>query len=522
RLEDVSAPSGGYDFGGLMMGGIGKVELLRGSNSVIWGSQAIGGVLALTSRELNGFEGNLEYGSNQTWNAEGTAGISRDNYALTVDGGYVTTDGIPTMTGDTKGNNFGQAHVAARGRIKLAQDLNLVANARYANSKLNVDSYVGYDPVTYASIYENHGEYQTSQQASGRIGLDYAGSVLQLRGGASLSDMRRSYTDPTLSGVPYSTYMGRNSMVDFSGHLNLPQHFGLDFGADSTWSRFRDTYDAQAQTRLTHGHAMLGWHERGIDLAAGVRVDDHSTFGTHWTFGANGSVRVYRDVRLRASYGEGFKAPTLYQLLSDYGNRALAPETSKSYDVGLEKGDRNGRMHAAVTWFHRDTSNLIDFVSCSSLNACATRPYGLYANVGKARAEGVEIEADARPVETLQLHAAYTYVQSQNRTAGSANYGKDLARRPRQMLTVSGDWTSPLHGLALGADARLVGESYDNAANSVRLGSYVLVGLRASLPICNGAELYGRIENLTDARYMVASGYNAMGRTATVGVRVKM
>ena len=517
RVEDVSAPSGGYDFGGLVTGGVGKVELLRGSNSVAWGSAAIGGVMAITSRELNGAEGAMEYGSLNTWSQDLSAGISRDAAAITVSAGHTYTRGISAAAVGSEPDGFEQWHVSGRARLRLVDGLNLVATGRYADGHLDID---GFPPPNYT--FADTPEYQTSQQASGRVGLDYTGGGLALKAGVALSDLRRAYFDPSVTTTPYYTSMGRSTRADMAGHLALPAQFALDFGADSEWTRFRDTYDATATAQLTSGHALIGWQDRGVDLAGGVRVDDHSAFGTHWTFGANGSVRLMGDTRLRASYGEGFKAPTLYQLLSDYGSTALKPETSTSYDVALEKGNRNGRLHGAVTWFHRDMANLIDFVSCASVGLCATRPYGVYANVSRARAEGVEIEGDLRPVPTLQLNGAYTYVQSTNQTTGSADFAHDLARRPRHMLSAAVDWTTPLAGLAVGGDVRLVSASFDNAANTVRLGGYALVGARASLPICDKAELFGRIENLTNARYTVVSGYGTQGRTASIGLRAKL
>ena len=517
RVEDVSAPSGGYDFGGLVTGGVGKVELLRGSNSVAWGSAAIGGVIAITSRELNGAEGTLEYGSLNTWSQDLSAGISRDAGAITLNAGHTYTRGIPVAIGDTQPDGFEQWHVSARSRLRLADGLNLVATARYADSHLGID---GFPPPNYELAYT--GEFQTGKQASGRVGLDYTLGALTVTTGVAQSELRRAYVDPTTSATPYYTSMGSSTRADMAGHLALPAQFALDFGADSEWTRFRDTYDATATARLTSGHALIGWYDRGVELAGGVRVDDHSAFGTHWTFGANGSARLIGDLRLRASYGEGFKAPTLYQLLSDYGSAALKPETSTSYDVALEKGERNGLLHGAVTWFHRDTTNLIDFVSCAGVGLCATRPYGVYANVSRARAQGLEIEGDVRPVPTLQLHAAYTYVESTNQTAGSANFAHDLARRPRHMLSSSVDWTTPVAGLTVGGDIRLVSASFDDAANTVQLAGYALVGVNARLPICDKAELFGRIENLTKERYTMIAGYGTQGRTASIGLRAKL
>ncbi|NBC35296.1 TonB-dependent receptor [Novosphingobium sp. FSY-8] len=523
KVEDISAPSGGYDFGGLMSGDIQKVELLRGSNSVVWGSNAIGGVLGITTRETNGLQGSVEYGSNGTWSAEGGAGIKRDRYAVSVNVGKVSSDGISTMSSVAGANPFRQLRLSGKARLNLAEGLKLSAQGRYVDGRLSIDSYTGYDPVTYASIYGNIGEYQINQQASGRAALEFTRRAFGLTLGGSVADQRRGYF---YSGdaQPYQTYMGRTNRLDLTGYAVLPAGFRLDFGADTEWARARTYYygpGLSAQTRLSSGHALLGWTQGRVALAAGVRVDDHSQFGIHTSFGANGSVTVLDGLRLRASYGEGFKAPTLYQLLSDYGNKALAPETSRSYDAGVEYGRRDGRVHGALTWFHRDTTNQIDFVSCSSLGLCASRPYGVYANTGRARAEGIEIEGGVRPTSALHLTATYTHLQSQNRTVGNANYGRDLARRPRDMLTLAGDVTV-LSGFDLGADVRMVGDSFDNAANTVRLDSYVLVGLRAAWQMGHGIELYGRIENLTDARYTVVSGYNTPGRSATIGVRAKL
>jgi vitamin B12 transporter len=379
RVEDVAAPSGGYDFGGLSAGGVGRIELLRGSNSVIWGSDAIGGVLAVTSRTLNGAEASLEYGSRNTVDAQANAGLIRDAYEFTLNGGYTRTDGISAAATGTEPDGFEQWRIGGHGKLALAPGLDLVATARYVHSQVDID---GYAPPTYA--FGDTPEYQVSKQASGRVGLAYAAGALTLNTGVALADTRRSYFDPSSTPNPNYATSGRSIRPDLTGHLALPAHFSLDFGAASEWTRFRAESFAfgsvdSGKDNLTSGHALLGWHSDRLDLAAGARIDSHSRFGTHWTYGVNGAFRIIDDLRLRASYGEGFKAPTLYQLLSQYGNTALQPETSRSYDVGLEKGDRSGRVHAAVTWFGRDISNLIDFISCADdTGICKDRPFGTY------------------------------------------------------------------------------------------------------------------------------------------------
>ncbi len=513
RVADVAAPGGGYDLGNLLSGGVAKIELLRGSNSVVWGSQAIGGVLAVTSRQVNGVELSTEYGSRNSFDGSASAGLAGDWGRFTINGGYSRTDGISTAAIGTEPDGFRQWRVGGRGRLELASGLNATLTARYTHAKLDID---GFPPPSYS--FADTPEYQTSNEASGRAGLDYSGGNLSLSAGFALSDTRRSYFDPTYDTAPNYQTFGRSQRADMTGHLALPIDLALDFGVDSEGTRFSSSFDASKTARLSSGHALLGFHRNGINLAAGVRLDNHSQFGSAWTFGANGSVAVNDNWRVRAAYGEGFKTPTLFQLLSDYGNAKLLPEHSRSFDVGVEMGDRNGSMHFAITAFRRDSRDLIDFISCFGVSTgiCANRPNGTYDNFSKARAEGFEVELDAKPVDRLCLHAAYSYVKADNRASG-----KDLARRPRHALAVSADWRTPLHNLTLGGDVRLVGDSFDDAGNFTRLDGYALATLRASLPLGKGFELFGRIENLGDVRYQTAAGYGTAGRSAYAGVRAQ-
>ena len=232
---------------------------------------------------------------------------------------------------------------------------------------------------------------------------------------------------------------------------------------------------------------------------------------------------MFDDWRIKTSYGEGFKAPTLFQLLSNFGNPDLNPEKSRSYDIGIEHGFRQSGLYAALTLFQRDTRNQIDFVSCdATIPICAdpaARPFGTYNNTAKARARGFEAELGAQVSDRLRTSAAYSYIDTENRSAGSLNLGNVLARRPKHALTLSGDWSGDLFNF--GADLRMVGDSFDNAANIVRLDGYALVTVRASVPIGENAELYGRVENLFDAEYQTVATYATAGRAGTIGARLR-
>ena len=512
RVTDVAAPGGGYDFANLFSGGIDKIELLRGSNSLVWGSEAIAGVLAVTSRQPDGVEASAEYGSNQSFDGQASAGLAGDRYSLAITGGYSRSDGTASASAaGTEDDGFRQWRIAGRGRFEFTPGLAATISGRYADGRADLDGYdANFDFVDTP-------EYLKTREISGRGGLEYTSGKLDIGVSFAASQLRRNYF---YDGAFSYGFKGERERAELRGQYRATDTVRLDFGADHEWTRM-DDQDQKA--RIASGHALLGWYGERLTLAAGVRLDDHSRFGSQWTFGANGSFTVVDDVRIKASYGEGFKAPTLYQLFSEYGNEALAPERSRSYEIGIEKGDRNAPLHFAATAFRRDSRNLIDYVSCFGNGAalCSDGRYGYYDNVARARSQGFEVELGAQVSERFRAQAVYSYLKAKNRSRGDFYEGNDLARRPRHSVNVSADWTTPLADLALGGDVTFVGERFDNANNVLKLESYALVTLRASLPVAERFELFGRVENVTDENYRSVAGYGTPGRTAYAGVRAK-
>ena len=494
RVADVSSPGSGFDFGTLLSGNVEKVELLRGSNGVVWGSDAIGGVVAVTTRQIEGVQASAEYGAYHTFTSSAAAGFKTGGLALTLNGGYARSDGFSQLAADPEADGLTQWQGGARASLELAPGLTAFADARYARSMVGLD-------FTFANDY-----VQTTRQISGRTGLAYTGPALDLTAAWSIADLSRAYDSP---GFGYG-YNGQDQTFDLKGRWRFAGNLALVFGAAHQQDSYDGTFDAPQKANQTSAHALVDYTAGPLSLAAGLRLDHHDRFGDAWTTGANASLALGRGWRLRASWGEGFKAPTLYQLYSSSGNAALNPERSRSYDAGIELGSRASALHFAATAFRRDARNLIDY------DAAANSGFGGYFNRSAARATGFELEAGARPAQTLELRAVYSYVESINR-AGH----RDLARRPRHALTTSADWTTPLAGLALGADLRLVGDSFDDTANSVRLDGYALADLRASIPVGHKLEITARIENVTDQKYQTVAGYNTPGRAGYVGARLQ-
>jgi vitamin B12 transporter len=519
RVSDPAAPGGGFDFANLLTGNVGKIDLLRSSNSTIWGSDAMGGVLAISTRNETGLRASGEYGARDTAFATVSGGIGGDRGFL---GGSVSrfrTDGFSSAAVGSEPDGFAQWDADAQGRLVLAPGLTAFARGRYATGRVDLDGFPAPD-----FVLSDTDETQRTRQWSGATGATYDGSDLRLTAAYSVADTVRRSFDPALGAAPTFTSDGHSDRVDATGEWRASGIISLNFGGDYEQTRFKTLFDASQQTHSVGAYAQLGIETGKLSAHAGARRDDRARFGGATSFGADLSYALTRDLRLRASAGEGFKAPTLFQLLSDFGNAALRPERSTSVDLALAWRQRNAMPYASATVFRRDSDNLIDFVSCfgSASGICVGRPFGTYDNIGRVRAQGVELEAGAELLPRLSARLAYSLADTENRTPGSPNRGNTLARRPRHTLSAGGEWQVVQRGPTLGADLRWASKSFDDAANLVPLRSYAVLDLTARWPVSERVELFGRIENAADERYQTAAGYASAPRGGFVGARMRM
>ena len=510
RVNDPSSPGGAFDFGTLLAGSIDRIEILRGPNSVPWGSQAIGGVVNIvTATPSQGAQarGQIEYGAHNSLYAN--AGLSGGTGALTAafNGGYLRTDGISAAANGTERDGFRQYGATGKVGVELAPGIGIDLRGYYADSRTQYDS--AFPPPNY--VVSDSPAYSTAKEAYG-----YAGAHANLfddrfrnRVAFTIADIKRDNFDAPNTPVSFFS-RGRTERFEYQGDFKVIDQLRIVGGAEHEDSRFNDgsTFAATGITSA-YGEAIVN-PVRQLTITGGVRHDDHRTFGGHTTFGADAALALDTGTTLRASYGEGFKAPTLYQLYSFYGTRSLVPETARSYDVGIQQRLLGNQVSASVTYFHRDTKNQIDF----DLGTFT------YQNIAQTRAEGVEVELALRPVEALTVTGNYSYIDAKNRSTGT-NFGRDLARRPKQTLSVSADYRFAF-GLSVGGTVSHVGDSFDNAGNTVRLDGYVLAGFRAEMAIGHRLSVYGRIDNAFNEKYQTVANYGTDGRAAFGGIRVKL
>ena len=310
------------------------------------------------------------------------------------------------------------------------------------------------------------------------------------------------------------------------------------FGAVHEDSEFRSaspsSFDANP-TPATASVGIDGYYAQvqaevidGLTITAGVRRDEHDTFGgktlgqaaVAWSLNDGNTV-------LRASFGQGFKAPSLYQLYSEYGNRDLLPEEADGWDFGVEQHLFDNALILSATYFSRETTNQIDYVSCPGDATPTAQPncfvnglprFGYYDNIALTQADGVELAAAAK-LGALEVQANYTLTDTENRTPGS-NLGRELARRPKEMANLVATYVWPFR-LSTSVAVQHAGESFDNASNATRLDGYTLVDLRASYPINDTLDVYGRVENVGDETYSTTRDYGVAGRGVFLGLRAR-
>jgi vitamin B12 transporter len=535
KVNDPSQASGAFNFANLLTTDYAQIEVLRGPQSTLWGSQAIGGVVNIVTPMPEGpLSGSIsaEGGTHETALVRARAEAGGDRFAWRVAGDYLSTGGISSFDRDLGGvedDSYRNVGFNVRGIYHITDNASAEIRSTWSDGRSEFD---GFPPPTFRTFTDTP-EYGNTEELVTYAGLNLTAldGRLQNRVAFAYTDTDRKNIDPS-SRVPvtFDAY-GRNERWEYQGTLQVNDAISTIVGLESERSELSSvspsTFDpnpASIKGDVNQDSAYAQLTVTPIEVltvSAGLRYDDHETFGEHTTARASAAWSVTPSTIIRSSYGEGFKAPTLYQLYSPFGNLALDAELAEAWDAGIEQHLFANKVIVGATYFHRDTTDVIDFVSCFDEVAparCTTQPDGFYDNVQQAEAKGVELSFAAQLMERLALTANYTSMESENAARGSDNFGRSLARRPKETANAVVSYEWPI-GLTTAVTVQHAGRSFDNAANTVVLDGYTLVDFRASYAVTQSFEVYGRIENAFDEDYETVRRYGTLGRTFYGGVR---
>ena len=543
-LNDPIATGRSYDYlDSLSLGGVDRIEVVRGPQSVLYGSNAMAGVVNIVTRRgaTGPTTGTVlaEGGSYGTVRqaASVAGGGPQGDYLLSAS--YFGTAGFPSAE-KAFGNSLNNPYSGYSSFLKLGaapvSNLREEVLVNYNQSRINTDDGAGssFQPMPVMDD-PNYWIDQKQVLVGSRTSLNLGNWEQSLT--LSFGDNNRYFNDSQNPAYPFSStfadqYDGQTAQVTWHNSIETLPGKTLLFGLQGTqeWGYESALYSGMASPPLEASQwsesAYLGVllnQDGRFFLNAGDRVDNNNAYGVHSTYQAGAAYFVPGlETKLKANYGTGFVAPSLYQLYAaaPTGNSSLQPETSTGYDFGFEQPLAGNALRLGAAYFHNDFENLIIFVG----------PFGSgqYQNSSSFQTQGVEATLDLRVAQVLTLKGSYTYTEVETDIPATQD-NSPLLHKPANQAGVDLDYQSgPVEA---GVSASYVGvrpdfdfyyppPAYASPVGPVTLAEYYLVNLRASFQVDEHVKLYARVDNLFNQFYEQVYGYGTPGLSAYGGTKI--
>ncbi len=499
-----------------------RIEVVRGPQSALWGSQAVGGVVAINGVDDSpGYSATAEAGSFGLLRASTSFAAASDRGGFAGAVGWQRATGIDSFAGDGDGDRDGYRNLSARlrGTMAIGPSVELGVAGIALSGRAEFD---GFDPITF----ERSDTLDSSRNrlAAGRIWAAYGseGSSWKGRIGATLLG---SINRNLLAGKPVNRTRGSRQSLD----AQIERHFAtaalehrLVFAVDAERETFRsrDTvfggFTNQDRDR-SHQAVTMEWRGSAMPFTMDValRRDMFNRFQDATSLRASLLAQLGRGFALAGSYAEGIAQPTFFDLYGFFpgnfiGNPDLKPESSRGFEVSLRF--RRERFAAAITVYRQRLHD--EIVDDATFTSTVNSP-------GTSHRRGIEAELGWRPVDSLRLTANYAYLRS-TQPEGATNRQLEELRRPKHSGSIALDGSSGR--LSYGGSLAYVGAHLDRQEvfpfAVVRLDSYWLAGGRLAYAVAPRVEIFARGSNMFDARYEDSAGYRTEGRGLFVGIKL--
>ena len=533
ELNDPINPSRSCDLAHVTLDQVERIEVLRGPQGPLYGSDALGGVINIITKKGQGRPRfNLAASGGSLRTASGALGIGGASGRVSFSAGlsYYGTEGISAadsaLAGNSERDGYRNLNFSGRTDIDLGRETEATLLVRAARDRAELDNFggpFGDDP----NSRQDYGSLLVRGQVRSRL----LGNRWEPRWSFSVVRAVRDHENPADSLHPLDSETGRfeslNLKAEWLNHLYLHPSQTLTFGAELEAEHGSSDYESQSAwgpslSRFPDKRAATvavyvqdQWRLSGrLFFTAGVRLDRHDRAGSALTYRLAPALSIPETgTLLRATYGTGFKAPSLYQLYAPgtawgpIGNGSLEPERAAGWDAGVEQDLLGGTVVLSAGYFRNAFRNLVTFDFVRG-----------YINVGRAKTEGVELGLEARPADGFRANLSYTQQKARDEDTGLA-----LLRRPGHKFTA--ELSGRIAPLEVTLSVLRMGPSEDRDFSvfpypQVTLAPYTLFNAAFNLRLGGGIEAVARFDNILDVRYACVWGYGRPGFTASVGVRL--
>jgi vitamin B12 transporter len=536
EINDPITPSRTYDFSHLLVEGIERVEILRGPQSPLYGSDAMAGVINIITQKGSGTpQLHLSFLGGVYGTFFGNAGLSGnvEKFHYSLWASSQTSQGFSaaneTLEGNSEADGYKNLSFSARASYRASDNIELDLSARFVDTKSDIDNYgsaYGDDP--------NKTQSYDFLFIKGHVRGLFLKNRWEQRLTLSLVHSNRDTDNPSDEQHPFdmerSHFKSRLYKLDWQNNLFLHESNTLTFGVEHQQEQGESSYYSESIWGPSTSSFPLKKADisgiyiqdqlriaRVFFLTAGIRLDSHSQSGRSATYRIAPAFFIKEtSTKLKATLGTGFKSPSLYQLYAPaniwgpIGNENLNPEEATSWDVGIEQDLLNGKVHLGGTYFSSRFDNLIDYDYTQG-----------YINIANASSKGAEFLLEFSPRQDLVFFASYSHIIAKNQDTGDL-----LLRRPKHKFTASvnvrflekGHFNLSLIHIGKRDDQEWI----DWISTRAEMDPYTLVNAACSYDIHAAIQVFLRLDNVLDQRYELIKGYGTPGFSIFGGFKIQL